>query len=163
MGEWRVGVVGLENHQTKGREYSTGQIDAGTGNKMKTHRRWDFRSVQRPVSVGGRLLSIDVDGAEIVQLCELLCRAGLVKQEYGDHYEISQWGALYLDGEVCAESRRPTPAPQPPEVVTRLVRRVLGERTDATGRSSFYGTTHIRWYERNPVVERGQLCSNSED
>lgn len=37
--------------------------------------------------------------------------------EFGDSYEISFWGALYLDGEVSAKVRRPMPAPRPPEAV----------------------------------------------
>ena len=64
-------------------------------------------------------LAIDVDASEerIFERCEVLRRAGFVEREHGDHYEISFWGALYLDGEVSAKVRRPEPAPRPPEAV----------------------------------------------
>jgi len=65
-------------------------------------------------------LAIDVAGADeetIRQRCEILCRAGFVKREFGDNYEISEWGALYLDGQVSAKAREPLPAPRPPEAV----------------------------------------------
>jgi hypothetical protein len=64
-------------------------------------------------------LSIDLDTSEgyIYDRCEVLRRAGLVEREHGDHYEISLWGAMYLDGEVSAKAMRPLPAPRPPEAV----------------------------------------------
>jgi len=65
-------------------------------------------------------LSIDLDGVDegrIRERCELLRRAGFVEREFSDQYEITTWGALYLDGEVNAEARRPEPAPRPPEAV----------------------------------------------
>jgi len=66
------------------------------------------------------LLAIDIDGADeetIRQRCVILHRAGFVELERDDQYEISQWGALYLHGEVSARAREPLPAPRPPEAV----------------------------------------------
>lgn len=66
------------------------------------------------------LLTIDVRGVDegrITERCELLRSAGFVEREFSDHYQITMWGALYLDGEVSAEVRRPEPAPRPPEAV----------------------------------------------
>mgnify|MGYP000288806975 CR=1 FL=1 len=63
---------------------------------------------------------VDIGGADeetIRQRCEILHRAGFVEREFGDNYEISKWGALYLDGEVSARAREPLPAPRPPEAV----------------------------------------------
>ncbi len=65
-------------------------------------------------------LAIDIDGADeetIRRRCEVLCRVGFADREFSDHYEISEWGALYLDGEVSAKAREPLPAPRPPEAV----------------------------------------------
>jgi len=66
------------------------------------------------------LLASDLDGPSenrVLERCEVLRSAGLVERELENHYEISRWGALYLDGEVCAKSMRPLPAPRPPEAV----------------------------------------------
>jgi len=63
---------------------------------------------------------IDVHGVDenrIAERCEVLRSAGFVEREFSDHYQITTWGALYLDGEVSAEARRPEPAPRPPEAV----------------------------------------------
>ena len=65
-------------------------------------------------------LSIDLEGVDeqrIRDRCEILRAAGFVEREFSDHYEITQWGAKYLDGEVSAKARRPEPAPRPPEAV----------------------------------------------
>ncbi|GAB7094066.1 hypothetical protein JCM30237_12180 [Halolamina litorea] len=66
-------------------------------------------------------LSFDIDIAasenRIYERCEVLRRAGFLEREYGNNYEISTWGALYLDGEVSGKDRRPLPAPRPPEAV----------------------------------------------
>jgi len=66
------------------------------------------------------LLASDIDRGSagyVRERCELLRRAGFLERELHNHYEISQWGALYLDGEVSAKARRPDPAPRPPEAV----------------------------------------------
>lgn len=49
------------------------------------------------------------------QRCEIRHRAGFVEREFGENYGITEWGALYLDGEVSG--REPLPAPRPPEAV----------------------------------------------
>jgi len=75
-------------------------------------------------------IAIDIDGADeetIRRRCEVLCRVGFAEREFGDHYEISEWGALYLDGEVSARAREPLPAPRPPEAVRPWWYAELGE------------------------------------
>jgi len=66
------------------------------------------------------LLATDIEDGSVGRIrerCEVLRSAGLVERELDNHYEISQWGALYLDGEVSAKSMRPLPSPRPPEGV----------------------------------------------
>lgn len=44
----------------------------------------------------------------IAERCEMLRYAGFVVPLYGDAYEITRWGRLYLEGEVDAR-HQPTP------------------------------------------------------
>lgn len=64
-------------------------------------------------------IDINIEASEdrILERCEVLRAAGFVEREFGDNYEISIWGALYLDGKVSAKDRRPNPGPRPPEAV----------------------------------------------
>jgi hypothetical protein len=61
------------------------------------------------------------DRRRVWRRCRVLADADFVevipRGEIGDRYEIMTWGLQYLDGEVDAELRRPTPSPRPPEAV----------------------------------------------
>jgi len=70
---------------------------------------------------GSALLTIDVHGVDegwIAEHFEALQSAGFAECEFTDNDQIATWGALYLDGETSVESRRPEPAPRPPEAVS---------------------------------------------
>lgn len=60
----------------------------------------------------------DIPVGRIRERREVLRSGGLVGLDLDNQSEISFWGSLYLDGEVCAKSIRPVPAPQPPEAVS---------------------------------------------
>jgi hypothetical protein len=53
--------------------------------------------------------------------CRVLANAGFVsvvpREGLHDEYEITNWGELYLNGEVDAELQRPCPAVRPPDKV----------------------------------------------
>jgi len=85
---------------------------------LSSRRRQLFTGVLGAVTNRPRR-AIDIEASEerIYDRCKMLRRAGLVEREHGDHYEISLWGALYLDGEVSTKAMRPLPAPRPPETV----------------------------------------------
>ncbi len=57
----------------------------------------------------------------IERRCWVLVEAGFVdvyeRGELDNHYEITTWGELYLEGEVDAELQRPVPATRPPDKV----------------------------------------------
>lgn len=50
----------------------------------------------------------DLSAGRIRERCERLVYAGFVAPLHGEMYEITQWGSLYLDGELDAE-HQPTP------------------------------------------------------
>lgn len=68
-------------------------------------------------------IAVDIDArAGLVRArCETLTHAGFLRRRDRDRmdarYSLSLWGRLYLDGEIDADLRRPTPRPRPAHAV----------------------------------------------
>ena len=54
----------------------------------------------------------------VVERCRVLAHAEfvvvLLRDEFGNKYDITGWGQRYLEGDIDADHRRPIPAPKPP-------------------------------------------------
>lgn len=68
-----------------------------------------------------RELSADASARRVRERCRVLSHAGMVApisdDADADHFEITVWGELYLEGKVNAELMRPMPRPRPPDKV----------------------------------------------
>ncbi|QZP37771.1 hypothetical protein [Halobaculum magnesiiphilum] len=57
----------------------------------------------------------------VAERCRVLAHAGFVdrvpRAHVDDKWVITDWGRLYLDGEIDADLRRPSPSPRPPDKV----------------------------------------------
>jgi hypothetical protein len=68
---------------------------------------------------------LGVDDRFVRHRCQVLAHAGFLEvverdedeKQLPEQFTISSWGELYLDGEVDAQHRQPSPAPRPPDKV----------------------------------------------
>ena len=68
-------------------------------------------------------IAFDIKGERhrVARHCRVLAHAGFIeripREGLEDHWIITDWGRLYLNGKVNADHRRPLPAPRPPDKV----------------------------------------------
>lgn len=81
----------------------------------------DIRDSNSDLTAWEIAFDLDAKTALVRHRCERLTHAGFLHRQDRDRkdaqFSLSLWGALYLDGEVDADLRRPYPRPRPPHAV----------------------------------------------